>query len=96
MLVRLAHSSVHKIRDNADRIKESSESGTKQFGTSGFRRDTEGNCDLLGYKAASSGNPLPTFRYNVSVPSPRVKKSNQLTKGLTKSGDLRKAQVDVP
>jgi hypothetical protein len=33
-------------------------------------------CALLGYNAASSGNPLPTFRNNVSVPSSRVKKSS--------------------
>jgi hypothetical protein len=31
-------------------------------------------CTLLGYYAASSGNILPTFRDNVSVPSSRVKK----------------------
>jgi hypothetical protein len=30
-------------------------------------------CALLGYYAAPSGNPLPTFRDNVSVPSSRVK-----------------------
>jgi hypothetical protein len=29
--VRLAHSNVHTIRDNADRIKESARSGTKVF-----------------------------------------------------------------
>jgi hypothetical protein len=29
--VKLAHSSVHTIRDNADRIKESAKSGTKVF-----------------------------------------------------------------
>jgi hypothetical protein len=29
--VRLAHSSVHTTRDNADRIKESAKSGTKVF-----------------------------------------------------------------
>jgi IS30 family transposase len=29
--VRLAHSSIHTIRDNADRIKESAKSGTKVF-----------------------------------------------------------------
>ena len=32
-------------------------------------------CALLGCYAASSGNPLPTFRDNVSVPSSRFKKS---------------------
>jgi hypothetical protein len=37
------------------------------FMTSGFRRDADEICALLGYNAASSGNPLPTFRCNVSV-----------------------------
>ena len=31
------------------------------------------NCALLGYYAASSGNFLPTFRDNLSVPSPGAK-----------------------
>jgi hypothetical protein len=31
------------------------------------------NCALLGYYAASSGNSLPTFRDNLSVPSSKVK-----------------------
>jgi hypothetical protein len=31
-------------------------------------------CALLGYYAASSGNPLPTFLDNLSVPYSRVKK----------------------
>jgi hypothetical protein len=34
-------------------------------------------CALLGCYAASSGNPSPMFRDNVSVPSSRVKKSNE-------------------
>ena len=29
-------------------------------------------CPLLGYYAASSTNPLPTFRDNLSVPSSRL------------------------
>jgi hypothetical protein len=33
-------------------------------------------CTLLGCYAASFGNPLPTFRDNVSVPSSRVKNSD--------------------
>jgi len=36
---------------------------------SGFRREVDENCALLGYYAASSGNCLPTFRDNLSVPS---------------------------
>jgi hypothetical protein len=42
---------------------------------SGFRRDADEIFALLGYKATSSGNPLPTFRDNLSVPSSRIKKS---------------------
>jgi hypothetical protein len=37
--------------------------------TSGFRRHVDENCPLLGFYAASSGNPLPSFRDNVSAPS---------------------------
>jgi hypothetical protein len=36
---------------------------------SGFRREVDKNCALLGYYAASSGNLLQTFRDNLSVPS---------------------------
>jgi hypothetical protein len=42
---------------------------------SGFRRDMEEICDLLGYYAALSSSSVPTFRDNRSVPSSRVKKS---------------------
>jgi hypothetical protein len=45
--------------------------------TSGFRRDADEICILPGYNAASSGNPLPTFRDNVSVPFSRVDKSKK-------------------
>jgi len=34
---------------------------------SGFRREEDENCTLLGHYAASSGNFLPTFRDNLSV-----------------------------
>jgi hypothetical protein len=34
-------------------------------------------CTLLGYCAASNGNPLPTFWDDVLVPSSRVKKSKK-------------------
>jgi hypothetical protein len=36
---------------------------------SGFRREVDGNCALLGYYTAYSGNFLPTFRDNLSVRS---------------------------
>ena len=35
---------------------------------SGFRRDVDENYDLLGYYALSSGNFVPMFRDNLSVP----------------------------
>jgi hypothetical protein len=37
-----------------------------------FRREVDEICVLLGYYAASSGNLLPTFRGNRSVPSSGV------------------------
>jgi hypothetical protein len=39
---------------------------------SGFRREVDENCVLLGYYAASSGDSLPTFRDNLSVPVHRT------------------------
>ena len=36
---------------------------------SGFLREVADNFALLGYYTASSGNFLPTFRENLSVPS---------------------------
>jgi len=39
----------------------------------GFRREVDENCALLGYYAASSGNSLPTFWENLSVQYSRVK-----------------------
>jgi len=41
----------------------------------------EGNCDLLGYYAASSDSSLPTSRDNISVPNSRCK--NQKRKLVT-------------
>jgi hypothetical protein len=42
---------------------------------SGFHLDLDEICALQGHYAASSGNPLPTFRDSVSVPSSSIKKS---------------------
>jgi hypothetical protein len=42
---------------------------------SGFGRKGDEMCALLGYRAASSDNPLPKFRDNISAPSSMVKKS---------------------
>jgi len=39
----------------------------------GLRCQVDENCVLLGCYAASSGNFLPMFRDNLSVPSSRVK-----------------------
>ena len=39
----------------------------------GFGREVTEHCSLLGYYAASSGNFLPTFRDNLSVPYSRFK-----------------------
>jgi hypothetical protein len=47
------------------------------FVISGFRHDVDEICALLGYYIALSGSSVPTFRDNLSVPSPRVKKSKK-------------------
>ena len=39
----------------------------------GFRRELNDNCGIVGYYAASGGNSLPKFRDNLSVPTSRVK-----------------------
>ena len=39
---------------------------------SGFRREVDENCALLGHYAASSGSYVPTFRDNLSVTSSRA------------------------
>jgi hypothetical protein len=67
------------------------EDGTSYFHASphlnviaGFSHDVE-ICAVLGYYAVMSGNPLPTFQDNVSVPSSGVKKlpySLKQTRGL--------------
>jgi hypothetical protein len=42
---------------------------------SGFRRDVDEMCALLGYYAALISSSIPTFWDNLSVPSSRVKSS---------------------
>jgi hypothetical protein len=42
---------------------------------SGFHRDVDDTCALLGYYAAMSGSCVPTFQDNLSVPSSRAKKT---------------------
>jgi hypothetical protein len=44
---------------------------------SDFRRDVDDIYAPLGYYAASSGNPLPTFRDNGSLPTCKVKKDKK-------------------
>ena len=43
-------------------------------------------CSLLGYYAASSGKPLPTFWDNLSVPYSRVKKMRPMLSGNVGKG----------
>jgi hypothetical protein len=61
-----------------------------------FRRDAGELCVLLVYYAASNGNPLQTFRDNVSVPSSRVKKSkSSWTSWPLKMGPIRCPETSV-
>jgi len=54
-------------------ILDTSETRSEICVISGFRREVDANRALLGYYVASSGNSLPTFRDNLSVPSSGVK-----------------------
>ena len=49
---------------------------------SGFRHDVDENYSLLGCYATWNSNSSPTFRGNLSVPSPTVKKSRRLSRFL--------------
>ena len=49
--------------------------------TSGFCRDVDEICALLGYYAALIVSFVPTFRDNLSVPSSRIKQSTHLHRG---------------
>jgi hypothetical protein len=60
---------------------------------SGFCRDVDNIRALLGYYSASSGNSLPTFRDNVSVPYSRV--TNFGTASSLKMGPIRCSATSV-
>lgn len=45
----------------------------------GFHSDVDQIWALLEHYTASSDNSIPTFPYNISVPSSRIKKSGFLT-----------------
>jgi hypothetical protein len=66
---------------------------TKKHVISVFRREIDENCALLGYYAASSGNSLPTFRDNISVP-PSREYSWPLKMGLI--GSLKTSVRNIP
>ena len=60
------------------RLRFVSHSALCRFVISGFRREVDENCALLGSYATSSGNFLPTFRHRLSIPFSGVKKTEPL------------------
>jgi hypothetical protein len=62
---------------------------------SGFRRDVDEICALVGYYAAPSGCSVPTFRDNLSVPSSRVKNSKKNVSSWT-SWHLKIGPIGYP
>jgi hypothetical protein len=64
----------------------------KEFVISAFCRDVK-ICALLLYNAASGGNPLQTFRDNVSIPSSRYNIFLTLKKGATSSINSERSDV---
>jgi len=57
-----------------------------------FRRDADEICALLWFHVAQSGNSVPTFRDDLSVPSSRVNKS----KHLQESNSSDKGTIGFP
>jgi len=57
----------------------STETEKQECVISGFRRKVGEICALLRYYAALTGNSLPTFRDNLSIPFSRYKNPNFLT-----------------
>jgi hypothetical protein len=60
---------------------------------SAFRRKVPANYTLLGYYAASSGNFLPTFRDNLSVPAVGFKNRKERFLNLTAGTDMLSRNV---
>jgi hypothetical protein len=54
---------------------------------SGFCHEVDEICALLGYNAASTGNFLPTFRVNLTVPSSGFKNPKRLSFGFLNHED---------
>jgi len=72
--------------------------GTKRY--SRLRSEVAENCALLGYYAARSGNFLPTFRDNLSVPSsgfknPKTKTGHYVLDYGIKNFDSKKLRSPV-
>jgi hypothetical protein len=62
---------------------------------SDFRREVGETCYLLGHYAASSGNFLPTFRFNLSVPSSGVINYHYSLRNNTESHLSRRRTVSI-
>ena len=58
---------------SSDKMSSAKEYSVLKGPTFVLKAHQEVNCILLGFYAANSGNSLPTFRDNLSVPSSRVK-----------------------
>lgn len=58
-----------KTKDKGNKMRKKNRKGV----TSGFHRDVNKACALLGFYAAYNGNSVPTFRDKLLVLSARVK-----------------------
>jgi len=63
--------------------------------TSSFSREVDENCTLQGYYAACSGNSLPTFRDNLSVPSSKLNSWLQKSAVLILQPDDRRTNKEL-
>jgi hypothetical protein len=70
---------------------------------SGFRREVDENCALLGYYATNSGNFLPRYRDKLIIISPisgakdpKESLFKEPTKELIEDGELRLSESERP
>jgi hypothetical protein len=63
---------------------------------SGFHRDVDDNCALLGYYAPSNDNPLPKFCNKVSAPSSRPLKMGPIRCPKTSVKDYHSTLCNTP
>jgi hypothetical protein len=68
---------------------------TRQTGTNVLRNTVPENCALLSHYATSSGDGVPTFGHNLSVPSSGDQRNEKCTANLPEDLGLDEKSVHI-